>query len=304
METQIVLKLVYNDEMHRIPLEVRELSYERMKLFTKSLFPFLDECFHFLYKDEQEKNVNVSSEMELAEVVRLAYVTHKHLKLVVVKNTKPNSHTPCCPIPIRPLLNQLEKKLEECCKTFHAYGSWSCATLESLRPTNFDDVSIRKSEEIQGIQVRGWKQTQNNVEDNLKPQYVQTEQLNQSSILSEKPLQPTITQLNPLEKPQINIEEVIEFTELEDMDESLSDSQLSFEEMIHSDDDIVIIEKEESNSPYDEKLRKLVEMGFKDRHKNLDLLIRQNGSMVGTVKELTTMKKKNKNKNKNICKLM
>jgi len=284
METQIILKLSYNDEIHRIPLEVRDLSYEGMKLFSKRLFPFMDEPFHFLYKDEKEC-VTVSSEMELAEVVRLTYVTHKHLKLVVVKNTKPNSHTPCCPIPIRPILNHLEKKLEECCKTFHAYGSWSCATLESLRPTTvIDDVSIRKSEEIQAIQVRGWKQIQTNEENNLKHQYVQPEQLNQIPILSEKPLLQ-----KPVEKPKITTEE-IECTELEDMDESLSDSQLSFEEMIHSsDDEIVIIEREEPNSPYDEKLKKLTEMGFKERQKNLDLLIRENGSLVGKVKELIGM---------------
>jgi len=74
------------------------------------------------------------------------------------------------------------------------------------------------------------------------------------------------------------------------MDESLTDSQLSFEEMLHSDDDIVIIEKEEEpNSLYDEKLKKLNEMGFKDRQKNLDLLQRENGRMVGTVKELLGM---------------
>jgi len=290
METQIVLKLSYKDEIHRIPLEVRELSYEGTKCFCKSLFPSLDEPFHFSYKDEEQECVNVSSEMELAEAVRLAYVTHKHLKLVIVKNTRPNSHTPHCPIPIRPLLNHLEKKLEECCKTFHAYGSWSCATLESLRPTNLDNDSIRKSAEIQGIQVRGWKQTQLNGENNLNQQYVQPEKLISSPILSEKPLLPTSIESNPVKKPQITAEEHESTEELEDMDESLTDSQLSFEEMLHSDDDIVIIEKEEEpNSLYDEKLKKLNEMGFKDRQKNLDLLQRENGRMVGTVKELLGM---------------
>jgi len=287
METQIVLKLVYNNEIHRIPFEVRQLSYEGTKIISKSLFPCLDEPFHFSYKDDEEESVNVSSEMELSEAVRLAYVTHKHLKLVIVKNTKLGSHKPHCPIPIRPLLNHLEQKLEECCKTFHAYGSWSCATLDSLYSKN---CSIRKSEEIKGIQVRSWQQTQDIEENNSKQPYVQQEPL-LTEILSKEPLLPKSESKNGEQlKPTTTItDEEPECLEPDDMDESLTDSQSSFEEMFHSDDEIVIIEKENPNSVYEHKLDKLSEMGFKDRQINLDLLIRENGSMVGTVKKLVGM---------------
>jgi hypothetical protein len=119
MDTYMVLTLLYNGEKKRAVLQdLDQLSYDSVKQLSQNLFVDLDEAFHFKYFKEENNEEDIWSDREFGEAMRQSYITQNPLQLVVVKNQKLNPHCRVCPIPIKPLVGQLEKQLEECCKMF------------------------------------------------------------------------------------------------------------------------------------------------------------------------------------------
>jgi len=115
----MVLTLLYNGERKGVVLQdLDELSFESVKQLSQNLFVGLDEAFHFKYFNEENDEEDIWSDREFGEVTRQSYITQNPLQLTVVKNQKLNPLCRVCPIPIKPLVGQLEKQLEECCKMF------------------------------------------------------------------------------------------------------------------------------------------------------------------------------------------
>lgn len=121
METKITMKLVFGEDSKRILVDVNEMTYEGVKIMVKKFFA-VDKAFYFHYEDEKGHSIDITSQTELCEAVRIACIHQNTLTLVVMKNEEPNPKIPFCPTPLR-TLNHLDK-LEECCKGFQVCGKF------------------------------------------------------------------------------------------------------------------------------------------------------------------------------------
>jgi hypothetical protein len=151
METHIAMKITYKEESTRTMLHVNEMTYEGIKAMTKKSFS-IDEAFHFCCVEE---DTHVTSQTELYEVIRNAYIHQSTLALRVVKTEKPNPKIPCCPTPLRAPLNHLAA-LEECCKEFQVCGGFPSHCNFAVHPVACEEclANGKQNEHIIGTRYK------------------------------------------------------------------------------------------------------------------------------------------------------
>jgi len=256
MDNKRVLKILFREELRRILLEPEELTLEKIKDLTKSLFSSLKGPFHFLYKDDEGDLIHVVTERELAEAVRTSGENEITLKLVVVEkssfknscNTAPcflknicgkNRKGPCF---LRPPLILISLVL-----LFAVTGCFKMKCL-LLLPVLWLGVKF------------GRRFLRKGCKGNWKRNCDQWKGCPFSSSKEEEP-----------------VEEPVEEESERDVDES---KNINREEVIPE------VNEQEQNLSFVKKLKQLEDMGFMDKQKNIAILVKYKANLVDAVKEL------------------
>jgi len=275
METSLfVVKLQYRSEIRRVAV-ADAVKYDRLKQLAHELFSTtsLPDNFLFQYKDSEGDAVSVSSERELEEAIRVVQNNNPTILKLEIKSQQKNSCGECCfqkffahcrdmkdmsrdgqrcsakkflLIPLLALL--LFKPCLIFCLALVGFGLFSiCAVKRFFCYGNWECSSKGNKCYVDGSCVA--RQSCNKRSQCLFSSWC-------SSTIAPKSSESTTIHTSE--------ETVVPTTEGKQERE----------------------EDEKAKSPFESKLKQLEEMGFRDRSANIALLIKHNGNLLKSVKEL------------------
>jgi len=283
------IKISLGTDVRRIGLS--EINFNQLADLIKSLYgEALSAPYTLKYLDDEKELVRISSELELQEAFRQAHNNNTILKITVIPAAQNTQNTPA---------SKCEKKQSKCEK------KWGCSSWKNSENSECQQRSGRcwwgrncsqssgcskdtKCQDSAATQQSGsqrscggwWgrkscasKSQSNESGSGCQRSWGRRWCSQQSS--APTPVSTPVSSSPVNSSPSTPSAPVVE-------NHNQNSNQLLYPDLAH----VVLNTATKEQSPYEDKLKQLSEMGFNNREQNIQLLIKRNGNVLQVVKDI------------------